>query len=82
VYRGEQGTLLASLVSTLPRLGGRGTRDYAVQVRSADAEHVTAVTLQTVGGDIESVPFSKEHGAVQFDLPDSAIAAVAELHLE
>jgi hypothetical protein len=53
-----------------------------VQVRSADAERVTAVTLQTVGGEIAPVPFSTEHGAVQFDLPDSAIAAVAELHLE
>ena len=32
------------------------------------------------GGSIHPIPFGKDNGAIQFDVPDDAVAAVAELH--
>ena len=40
---------------------------------------VNNVTLQHPGGAIAPIPFRREDGGIQFDVPGHTVAAVAEL---
>ena len=79
VFRGANGTLLVSLVKGMSALPGRASRDATVGVRTADCEAVNNVTLQHPGGAVAPIPFRRENGGIQFDVPGHTVAAVAEL---
>ena len=79
VFRGEKGSLLVSVVKGMTALPGRTMHDATVGVRTADCEKVKRVTLQHPGGAITPIPFKRENGGIQFDVPGSTVAAVAEL---
>ena len=81
LYHSAGGSLLASIVSNQPRLGGRTLQARSVSVRTADTAGVSRVTLQQAGGEQEDVPFTIDDDAVQFDIPARTTAALAELHL-
>ena len=68
-------------MSVAPRLTGRKAPDATINVRTHDSEQVRRVTVQDVGGTVQPVPFRKESGAVQFDIPAHTLAAVAELEM-
>lgn len=79
VYRMPTGSLMASVVSSEQCCPGRKVRPETVCVRAADIEGVKSVTLQTLGGGIAEIPFGKDKGGVQFDVPGDTVAALAEL---
>lgn len=79
VFRGANGSLLVSMVKGMTALTGHTSRDTAVSVRTADIDNVRRVTLQHPGGAVTPVPFSRDKGAVVFDIPPQTVAAVAEL---
>ena len=79
VFRGRGGSLLVSVISTMARLPGRGPRDRTLCVRTRGVERAVRVTLQQPGGAVESIPFHRGGDGVQFDVPASTVAAVAEL---
>ena len=81
LFRGPAGSLLASIVTAGARLPGRALKECAVCVRAAGVESVRRVTLQHPGGEIREIPFTRENGAVQFDVPADTVAAVAELEM-
>ncbi|MDD5705904.1 MAG: hypothetical protein PHR35_08260 [Kiritimatiellae bacterium] len=81
VFRGPTGNLLAGMASDANRLRGRRVGGCGVMVKTADTSRVTQVTLQQPGGKIAKIPFTKDKGAVQFDVPGDLVAAVAELHM-
>ncbi len=82
IYRGERGTLLASIVNEEFRIPGRQLVKDSIYICTADSGQVRKVTLQHVGGVIEEIPFYSENGTVQFDIPGNTLAAVAELHTD
>jgi len=79
VYRMPNGSLMASVVGSEPRQAGRPLKPETVLVSTADIDAVKSVTLQTLGGGVVEIPFGKEKGGVQFDVPGDTIAALAEL---
>lgn len=79
VFRGASSSLLVSMVKGMAALPGRTNRDTTIGVRTADIGNVKRVTLQPAGGAIDPIPFRKENGGVQFDVPAHTVAAVAEL---
>jgi len=79
VFRGANGSLFVSVVKGMTVLPGRPIKGETVFVRTADIEAVKRVTLQQTGGEITPIPFSRENGGVQFDVPGNTVAAVAEL---
>ena len=79
VFRGVRGSLLVSLVKGMTGLPGRALHDTTVGVQTADSGKVKRVTLQHPGGAIEAIPFRRENGGIQFDVPGNTVAAVAEL---
>ena len=80
VFRGATGSYLASIVSQEPRLAGRGLADNSIYLRCGGIEGATRVTLHCPGETEQSVPFKRENGALQFDVPGNTVAAVAEVH--
>jgi hypothetical protein len=82
LFRRPDGGLIASMVSTMPRCGGRGLKDCSVRVQTSDAARIRSVALHRLGEDrAQPVAFGREQDAVQFDVPDSSVAAVAEMGL-
>ena len=79
IFRSPRGSLLVSMVNEMARLPGRGLRDQTVCVRTRDIGRVKRLTLQVPGGAIQPIPFHKNNGGVQFDVPCSTVAAVVEL---
>ena len=75
------GSLVASIVGTVPRCGGRALPAQTVRVRTESGKEVKQVILHAVGEEPGPLPFSREDGAVQFDVPGATVAAVAELRL-
>ena len=82
VFRSPSGSLLASVVSTEPRLTGRALADNSVCVRVAGVEAVKRVSITLPGAEPVNVAFGREDGALQFGVPGDTCAAVAELHFE
>jgi hypothetical protein len=79
LFQAPSGALVASLVDSVqPHAGARPT-PQTVRVRAAAAEGVGKVTLHAVGRAAVDLPFSREDGAVQFDIPGDIVAGVAEL---
>ncbi|MBU4366947.1 MAG: hypothetical protein L6437_10390 [Kiritimatiellae bacterium] len=79
IFRSKNRSLLVSMVNTEPRLGRRALQDCSVAVKTADIDNVRRVTLQSPGGEVQTVPFKKENNGVVFDIPGPTQAAVAEL---
>jgi hypothetical protein len=82
VFRAPSGALLASIVSSEPRLPGRTRAHETVCVKTAESERASAVTLFRPGAESAELPFTVDAGAIQFDVPGDTIAAVAELRCE
>jgi hypothetical protein len=82
VFRGPAGALLASVVSTQPRLGGRTLGDNSIRVRAAGVERVRRISLTLPGTEPADVAFGREDGALQFALPGDLRAGVAELRAD
>lgn len=81
IFRSRSGSLLASIVNRKSRLPQRVLRDKTVHVCTSDAEQIQSVTLYQTGGDKIELPFHKENGAIQFDIPSETVAAVAEMQV-
>lgn len=79
LFRKPSGSLVTGIVSTMPRLGGRVCPDNSICVRTSDISQVRKVKLYTLDGQTRDLPFAKEEGAVQFDVPAATVAAVAEI---
>ncbi len=79
VFRSSSGSLVASIVGQNPAVAGRTLADRTVCVRTADIDRVQKVTLHSLGAESFDLPFLKEDGAVQFDVPYGTVAAVAEM---
>jgi len=79
LFRSPSGSLVAGLAATMPRLGGRSGGSAAVCVKTADVSQVRRVTLRDVEGGVQDLPFGRDSGSLQFDLPAGTQAAVAEL---
>jgi hypothetical protein len=78
-FLGAQGTLLVSLVKNRAGLPGRASHDASVGVRTADCGNVKRVTLQQPGAAPQPIPFGRQNGGIQFDIPAHTVAAGAEL---
>lgn len=81
IFRSRSGSLLASIVGSNTRLPGRPIQDRTVSVSTSDVERVSSITLYQPGGKSVELPFHKENGSVQFDVPCDTVAAVAELKI-
>jgi len=79
LYRKPDGNLIASLVSTEPRAAGRSPSDPAVRIRTSDMENIKTITIHRLDGQPEAVNFTREDGAIQFDVPDDTVAGVVEV---
>lgn len=80
LFRNQNGSLLASIVSVEPRLTGRVLSNSTAYVRTADSKNVKKVTLQQPGEDIAEISFGNDKNGVLFDIPGNTVAALAELH--
>lgn len=79
IFRSPNGSLLISLVKEMTTFAGRQVLNSTVGVRVKDVQNVKRITLQELGGAIKPIPFHKEDGFIQFDIPGHTTVAVAEL---
>jgi len=79
IFRSPSGSLVASIVGQNPTVADRTLADRTVCVRTADIDRVQKVTLHSLGAESFDLPFRKEDGAVQFDVPYGTVAAVVEM---
>lgn len=78
VYRSERGTLVASVVSRLQRLGGRQPREATLGVRCAEGEKISKVLLFAPGNDPQPLRFSQKESWVETEVPSDLAAGVVE----
>ena len=79
VYRGENGSLYVSMVRTMARLSGRMARDGVIRLSTADIDIAKGCVLHLPGQLPQSMPFSRENGAIQFDVPPSFVSGLVEV---
>lgn len=80
LYRSERGTLIASVLSDLPRASGRPKGPCPFAVRAQGVEEVAEVTLQLPGGEPQPVGFSRANGEIHGDLPGDLAIGLIEFH--
>ena len=79
LFGSPSGSLMAGIVNSGPRYAGRPCSPQTVRVQAKAAEVTDRVTWHAVGQEPADIPFSREDGAVQFDVPGDTVAGVVEL---
>ena len=79
LFSTRSGSLVAGIVSSVHRHGDGPRPPQAVRVRAEALAGMGRVTLHALGQEPADLPFSREDGAVQFDVPGDLVAGVVEL---
>jgi len=79
LFASPRGTLVAGIASETPRIMGRKFAPETIQVNPGQGKKIRRVVLHQPGQKNRSVKFSAKEDVLEFDIPGSTVAAVAEL---